>query len=576
MSRAFGQIEESKYAMIAMSEAIQSVESNAAALFSQLSPLWTELVALSESQGRVLSEDLVSPTNIPPFPASIMDGYAVVASDGPGEYCEVGGFQTAGANPEFSVARGQVSYVTTGGVVPQGADAVVKVEWTRKTAKQSPESPVKVQILQKVEPGTWIRPVGSDIRKGERILVKGTRIGAPEIGLCAHVGITNIPVFRVPKVGVLSSGNEICEPGSELGRGKIWDSNRAMLIAAIKKLDCDVVDLGIAKDSEQEIENIIKNAINRVDVLISTGGVSMGNADFIKPILEKLGKIHFGRLLMKPGKPTTFASVKDDQGVSKLVFALPGNPVSCLVTFHLLVKPAVLALSGIENSKATRISVRLTQNIKMDPERPEFHRALVIFDLEKREFASYSTGNQLSSRLLSMYGANALLEIPQGSGVVPKGSFISAVVIGDISNRNIGSGIVEPLRKDACCEHHLSAEKKNHFEESERSDKSISIALLVCSDRASTGNRADRCVESFEKTLKKLQDEQNERLRDRGKSSVSFKIIHSEIVPDDEDTIANMLMDWSDAQDNAPNIIFTLGGTGFGVITISSDNHVFC
>lgn len=354
--------------------------------------------------------------------------YAVVASDGEGEFSIVSAV-TAGADPEAVVlTSGKVAYITTGAPVPAGADAVVPVEST----ELSPDK-TKVMIKQAATVGKWIRPKGSDMSVGQKVLGKHELLSAAELGLLATVGRTKVNVFASPRVGVLSTGDELVAPSAAVTGGKVRDSNRFMLLGAVAEAGGIPVDLGVQSDQTKGIEETILAALASVDVLITSGGVSMGSLDLVKPLLEKIGKVSFGRLNMKPGKPTTFATVTID-GVQKLVFALPGNPVSSYVTFKLLTHPCILRLRGLPLAQChhPRVHARLSDTLTLDPARPEYHRAV----LEWREgtngsgeFVAHSTGVQRSSRLLSVRAASALLCLPASEGLLTKGSFVPTLLL---------------------------------------------------------------------------------------------------------------------------------------------------
>ena len=220
--------------------------------------------------------------------------------------------------------------------------------------------------------------------------------------LCAQAGITKVVAHRKPVVGVLSTGSELVESfQGETTPGKIRDSNRPMLLALLSRWGAKTLQLGVCSDRKQELRETILTALEKVDVLVASGGVSMGEHDYVKPLLEELGTVHFGRLLMKPGKPTTFATL-DVGGKKKLVFALPGNPVSSYTTCHLLVRPALQRLRGLPLVKCRNatVSAVLTHSIKLDADRPEFHRACLVWDSKEHKFLATSTGRQISSRLL--------------------------------------------------------------------------------------------------------------------------------------------------------------------------------
>lgn len=411
-------------------------------VLEQANSLPLKRVALDEALGLILAEAAVAQEAMPPFAASIKDGYAVVAADGPGDYPVVGNV-TAGRVADFAVLPGQIAYITTGAPVPNGADAVVMVEETEKvsvaaTPHNGAVDTTLVRVHQQVKAGDDIRPVGSDIERGQEVLPAGARLGAAEIGLLATVGIATVSVYPRPRVAVLSTGDELVEPGDVPGPGQIRDSNRAMLLAAIRAAGGEPIDLGIAGDQLDDITQRVERGLREADILITSGGVSMGDLDLMKPIFEKVGTIHFGRLRMKPGKPCTFGSVeRDDRGTPpQLIFGLPGNPVSSLVTFYLLVVPAIRRLAGWHEPQLRRVHAVIEQPLRLDSYRPEYHRATVRWDAllngGQGGYRASSTGNQISSRLLSMRTANVLLELPQAEGTLPAGSVVSALVIGDL------------------------------------------------------------------------------------------------------------------------------------------------
>jgi gephyrin len=251
-----------------------------------------------EALNRILAKDVTAADPLPPFRASIMDGYAVIASDGCGEFPVVANI-TAGLDLTFSLKSGEVAYITTGAPVPSGADAVVKIEDTVEATDNS--GATRVGICVNSSPGTWIREIGSDVQEGELILSQGDLITAAEIGLLATVGATQVSVYPKPLVGVISTGNELVPPSAELKPGKIRDSNRSMLLAAASEAHAAPIDMGMIDDSDSTTETAIMEALQRVDILVTSGGVSMGNLDLVKPLLERLGEVKFGRLNMKPG-----------------------------------------------------------------------------------------------------------------------------------------------------------------------------------------------------------------------------------------------------------------------------------
>ena len=420
---------ESTYPMIDVEDAL-------AVVLAQCAPLPPMHMLLAAARGHLLAEAVRAAQPLPPFPASIKDGYAVVAADGPGVYPVVGAV-TAGRIADFTVAPGTVAYITTGAPLPLGADAVVMIEETAEVASSDgyAQNNTRVHIQARVTAGADVRPVGYDVAAGQEVLPAGARLGPAEIGLLATVGAAHVSVHPAPRVAILSSGDELVETDAAPGPGQIHDSNRPTLAAAVTAAGGQVIDLGIADDAPAALEAAIQRGLAEADVLLTSGGVSMGNLDLVKPLLDRLGVVHFGRLRMKPGKPCTFATVMH-AGRRRLVFALPGNPVSSLVTFYLLAAPALRSLAGWPDPRLPRVQVHLGQPLRLDPNRPEYHRAVVRWSSALNEgrggLLADSTGNQASSRLLSMRSANALLELPQGEGVLAAGSTLSALLIGDL------------------------------------------------------------------------------------------------------------------------------------------------
>jgi gephyrin len=415
-------------------------------VLGQAAPLAAVVLPMTQAAQHILAADVPAVDPLPPFPAAVKDGYAVVAGDGPGVYPVVGEV-TAGRVAEFTVAPGTVAYVTTGAPIPRGADAVVMVE---ETELQPGSTPPRVRIHTRVRPGADVRPVGFDVQPDAVVLSAGARLGPAEMGLLAAVGQTHVAVHPRPRVAVLSTGDELVETGAPLAPGKIRDSNRPMLLEAAAAAGADVIDLGIAGDDPRHLAAQLRAGLIAADVLVTSGGVSMGNLDLIKPLLAECGTVHFGRLRMKPGKPCTFATVPADlasvadapdgaefrAGRARLVFGLPGNPVSSLVTFYLLVVPALRKLAGWPDPNWPRVQAVLIQPLAVDPERPEYHRAVLRWDgslhAGRGGFLAASTGSQASSRLLSMRSANALLELPQAAGRLEAGAIVTALLIGSL------------------------------------------------------------------------------------------------------------------------------------------------
>ncbi|KAI9492942.1 MoaB/Mog domain-containing protein [Zychaea mexicana] len=405
----------------------------------------TDIVSVRVSQqllGHVLAEDVEAVEAVPGYRASIVDGYAVRASQGPGIYT-VGSVSLASDNDDSSSSSSRIPHdhivrIATGGMVPAEMDAVVMVEDTRLVeVSEDGKEEKRVEILAKsITSGENIREIGSDCDIGTVVGYKGQNISlvGGELGVLASVGIRQVQVYRKPRVGVLSTGNEVVDHVStaQLKQGEIRDTNRITLLGAIKTAGFEAIDLGIIKDKVHDIESRLREALEQVDVLITTGGVSMGEADFMKPVLEqKIGaKIHFGRVKMKPGKPTTFATRDSD---NKLIFALPGNPASAIVTFYLFVLPGLRKMAGYAQHENPVIPVEITDDVSLDP-RPEYHRVRV--SIVGNRFIAGSTGGQRSSRMLSLRQANGLLKLPawtEGKQKLAKGETVPCVLIGPLN-----------------------------------------------------------------------------------------------------------------------------------------------
>ncbi|KAI9302176.1 hypothetical protein BJ944DRAFT_124524 [Cunninghamella echinulata] len=391
----------SPFPMITVEEAHHIISQYALPLDIIEKPLSSDLI------GYVLAEDVQAKESVPAYRASIVDGYAVHAEDGPGiypvVYVSVAKSQHTEGQP-FVLKRGEIARVATGGMVPEGANAVVMVEDTKliETTQDGKEE-LKVEILVESKEQGMIRPIGSDCKKGDVVCKKGTLITAigGELGILASVGITHVKVHRKPKIGVLSSGNEVKDIHGQqqdsvsLLPGEIRDSNRLSLLAALQQQGMEVIDLGIVKDDIDSMESSLKQALSKVDVIISTGGVSMGEADYMKPLLEQKlnATIHFGRVHMKP---------------------------------------ALRKMAAFEQYKNVVLPVKLTHDVYLDP-RPEYHRVRVYVNNGSLE--ATSTGNQQSSRMISMLSANGLLKLPKKTNdiiALKKGESVSCLILGSL------------------------------------------------------------------------------------------------------------------------------------------------
>ncbi|XP_052180788.1 molybdopterin biosynthesis protein CNX1 isoform X2 [Diospyros lotus] len=479
-------------------------------------------VPLHEALGKVLAEDVTAPDPLPPYPASVKDGYAVIASDGPGEYPIITESRAGNDGVGVTVTPGTVAYVTTGGPIPDGADAVVQVEDTELVNSSSGEGK-RVRILVQTSRGVDIRPV----------------------------------VYPSPTIAVLSTGDELVEPTTGcLSRGQIRDSNRPMILAAAVQQQCKVLDLGIAGDDEEKIERILDGAFSAgIDILLTSGGVSMGDRDFVKPLLEKKGKVHFHKVCMKPGKPLTFAEIVPESPSNMksnkiLAFGLPGNPVSCLLCFHLFVVPTIFRLTGWSNPHLPRVQARLKQSVKTDPVRPEFHRAIVRWEVNDGSgspgFVAESTGHQMSSRLLSMKSANAFLEVPPSGSEIYAGTTVTAILISDFSSYSMSKGLESP-DLGFSTQGHMSHDVVTAYD---YKGSEFRVAILTVSDTVASGAGPDRSGPRAVSVVNFA----SERLG-------GAKVVMTAVVPDEVPKIKDVLKRWSDV--DKVDLILTLGGTGF-------------
>lgn len=441
-----GRARQSQWPMISVEEAQATIFSECRKLLhteSGVSVLSVEEVDFFDSIGRVLFQDVIAQDPLPPFPASTKDGYAVIASDGPGVR-QVRGEASAGCDPGMApLSPGQVIRINTGAPIPPGADAVVMVENT-KLVKKSPDGQeeLEVEILTKVTPGQDIRPVGCDIKTGEKVLSGGQVLGSGELGVMAAVGVTKVNVSKLPVVTVLSTGNEIQPPGQRLLPGHVRDSNKTTLMSLLSSSGVKPRDGGIARDEITILTNSLHEALKSSEIVVTTGGVSMGDRDLLRQVLvDNFGaKIHFARVNMKPGKPTTFATCTY-LGRTRLVIGLPGNPVSASVTCLLYVLPAVRMLSGEKSPLPGTLRAKLSceKPIRLDL-RPEYVRVHLSFQPGEAVGDARVTGDQMSSRQSSMTQANGLMLLPgrtESLSQVENGFVTDVILIGSLMMKSL-------------------------------------------------------------------------------------------------------------------------------------------
>ena len=394
------------------------VDDAAALVFEHIPTLGVERVALAHCVGRVLAEDLAAPASLPAFPASAVDGYALRSADA-GKPLRVVGESAAGRPFAGKIEPGTAARILTGGVLPDGADCVVMVEDIRLEGEVvTTPAPLKA--------GSNYHVPGADLRAGELVVPAGTKLGAAEIGLAAALGFPRLPVRRRPRVALMSTGDELVEVGEKPGPGQIVDSNRWALLAALREAGAEVRSLGLAPDQPEALRKLVVDVLSEVDVLVTSGGVSVGTHDLIKPLLESLGTVHVGRVKLKPGKPFTFATLRAGEK-EKLAFGLPGFPVSSLVTFEVFVRPALRKMQGFAELQRPSLPVRLDYDARATADRTEFQR--VTLRREGSELVARSTGSQSSSRLMSLVGAHALVRIPPGDQGIKAGSIVDALIL---------------------------------------------------------------------------------------------------------------------------------------------------
>lgn len=401
-------LRESPYAMIEPSDALEIILRN-------VRPLPREEVTLQDARGRAIALDVYADADLPASPRSAVDGYAVWSGD-PATRRTVQEEITAGRVGNVRVAQGNASRIMTGAPLPQGADAVVMVEETE-------ERNGEVEIHKLPRQGDNVHPTAMDLAAGQVVLAAGTRIGPAEVGLLATVGVTRVPVYGRPRVAVLATGDEVVDPGETPGPGMVRDSNSYALAAAAADAGAEVVWRAHGRDDEETLGRLLHEALESADVVLTSGGVSMGTRDLIKPLIERTATVHFGRISFKPGKPLTFATRDDGQ----LIFGLPGFPVSSLVTFEVFVRPALLRLMGRSNVLRPRVEAVLEHDVRTDPVRLEYQRATLRW--ESGAYRARTTGGQSSGRLTSIAGANALLEIRAGQGILAAGSSVPALLL---------------------------------------------------------------------------------------------------------------------------------------------------
>lgn len=391
-------------------------------ILAQFSPLDTTRCPLELAASRVLAETIRAESDLPAFDNSSVDGFAVRAMD----VAEVPVILPvvadvpAGKAPNFRLQAGQAARIMTGAMLPAGADAVVMVEDTDFGHRAAGASaPQQVCIQKTVRPGENLRKRGADLRAGQEILPKGQVLRPQDIGMLAMLGAATVPVYRKPKVAIVSSGDELLPVDAPPEDGKIHDTNTYTLAAMAAQTGCEVLRLGVAADRREAIQAILDQAVEAgVDVIVSSAGVSVGAFDFVKEVVESAGTLDFWKVNMRPGKPLAFGSYR---GIP--FFGLPGNPVSSFVGFLVFARPALRRLGGLEAARQDTVRVVLAEAVESDG-RESYLRAVVT--RENGISTARLTGHQGSGNLFSLVQANALLIIPSGVKSCPPGTEVEA------------------------------------------------------------------------------------------------------------------------------------------------------
>ncbi len=377
---------------------------------------WQSL-PLRQALGGVLAQEVISPIDVPSHRNSAMDGYALAADDLPAEgvaELPVVGSAFAGHPFEGSVGRGECVRIMTGAKMPEGTDTVVMQE-------QAEVDGDRVRIDARHKPGQNVRQAGEDIARGRVVLATGTRIGAAELGLLASLGVPEVRIRRRVRVAFFSSGDEIRSIGEPLEEGQIYDSNRYTLLGMLTEAGAEPVDLGVIPDREEAISDALELAAREADLILTSGGVSVGEADYIVASLRRLGRIHFNKVAIKPGRPLTFGHIGDTP-----FFGLPGNPVAVMVTFLNFVLPALRRLAGRTAETVPRFRVICRSRLRKNPGRTEIQRG-VLYRTDGGEMEVKSTGRQGSGVLSSMSDGNCFIMLAPEQATVEPGDPVEVI-----------------------------------------------------------------------------------------------------------------------------------------------------
>lgn len=385
-------------------------------------PTETETLSLNQAANRVLAQDIISPINVPSFDNSAMDGYAIKLADlDQFSTFTIAGKAFAGKPFEGEIKSGESVRIMTGAMLPTGCDAVIMQEETEQAGEN------QIKFTNSVKLGQNIRRVGEDVAQGSLVLAKGSLLNVASLPLLASLGIVEVEVFKRTKVAILSTGDELVSVGKPLATGQIYDTNRFAVRLMLEKLNCEILDFGILPDDPTIFEETFVKAQQAADVLITSGGVSVGEADFTKDVLEKLGKIAFWKIAMKPGKPFAFGFLGEGEKQT-VFFGLPGNPVSALVTFYQLVQPALARLSGLNDDYLANLTPKMTAcaaiNLKKAVGRQDFLRGFYFIN-EQGKLMVKTVGQQGSHIFSAFYESNCFIVLEAERGNVQAGEKVT-------------------------------------------------------------------------------------------------------------------------------------------------------
>lgn len=392
-----------------------SLEDAQARIFGDIETLEAVPVPLTEALGLVLAQPVIAGHAVPPFANTAMDGFAVRAADTRGASPQtpvrlpVAATVAAGQVAQRPLQRGEAIRIMTGAPLPEGADAVVMVELTQSVDGGGPD---RVDILASVPEGNHVRPAGDDLQPGAEVFAAGTTLTPGHLGVLASIGIERAPVHRRPRVGVLSTGDELVVGSAPLAPGQIRDSNRTTLLALVQEAGCEPIDLGLVRDDEAAVAEALHDGAARCDTLLTSGGVSMGDFDYVKAVLQREGRLNWMQVAIRPAKPLAFGVLGGTP-----VFGLPGNPVSSMVSFELFARPALLRLMGRRQTERPRVWAIAGEPLLRRPDgKVHFVRVSVRQDADGAWRAT-SAGGQGSHQLAAMAAADGLAIVPDGDGI---------------------------------------------------------------------------------------------------------------------------------------------------------------